>query len=342
MTMSELPRRPERRASYNTVEGIEGYLVDLGGLHRLIEARREAGYKRREVLSQFLILGRWLADSCGNFMPTRFLDSDYKPITVRKTLPKVIPFEERVKYGLDYAESSHLRGSVPPARIHCGECHKTWTIENADDCVSESERENVVLELRWGNGKTTLRQAAEDLARDKTREYLLGTEKQLRNDKYIDLTPNPKYETLKVNEHGWITVDPDMHIIEEGDVADFIAWTYFHRRCHTLQKARRERQSFQSIFEKAGLGTALLNEIPNEYHGGSCDTCAPWFIARLSFGDIKIGWRKRVIQIDWSDTGRDLSDLFTEENVTKAGNYIHAWGSEKAVDYLKRIAGAFA
>ena len=60
----------------------------------------------------------------------------------------------------------------------------------------------------------------------------------------------------------------------------------------------------------------------------------------MPYGDIKIGWRKRVISIDWSSTKRNLLHLFKDEDVTKEPYLVHAWGTDKAVDYLKRIHGA--
>ncbi|MFA6437153.1 MAG: hypothetical protein WC242_03245 [Candidatus Paceibacterota bacterium] len=67
------------------------------------------------------------------------------------------------------------------------------------------------------------------------------------------------------------------------------------------------------------------------------------------FGTIKIGWRKRVININWSDVAKKLEErgyenasqkilaLFESEDVTKDGSNIHAWGYEKAKGYLRQI-----
>lgn len=74
---------------------------------------------------------------------------------------------------------------------------------------------------------------------------------------------------------------------------------------------------------------------------------ASWLIVTTKVGHIKIGWRKRVINIDWSKTTNKTpgDELFKEEETTKGGGYednkcyVHAWSLEKAKEYLKKIVG---
>ena len=60
-------------------------------------------------------------------------------------------------------------------------------------------------------------------------------------------------------------------------------------------------------------------------------------------GHIKMGWRKRVISIDWSGTEvqAKAQDLFPTEDVTKLEKSIHAWTEEKAAEYLDKLHAAF-
>lgn len=53
-------------------------------------------------------------------------------------------------------------------------------------------------------------------------------------------------------------------------------------------------------------------------------------------GLIQIGWRKRVISIDWSDTG--IRRVVTEDDVTKDDTMVHAYSYAKALAYLTALA----
>lgn len=77
----------------------------------------------------------------------------------------------------------------------------------------------------------------------------------------------------------------------------------------------------------------FVEEIPNGY---SDEMINPWFIVITNKGRIKIGWRKSVINIDWSDSiiAEEADDLFPKEDVTKDDKHIHAHGYEKAKEYV--------
>lgn len=79
--------------------------------------------------------------------------------------------------------------------------------------------------------------------------------------------------------------------------------------------------------------------IPNEYCSRSCCEHRPWFLFHTPIGDIKIGWRKRVINITFMANFVDFSmDIFHKEDVTKyvenGERTIHAWSKDKMYDYL--------
>ena len=98
--------------------------------------------------------------------------------------------------------------------------------------------------------------------------------------------------------------------------------------------------------------------LPNGYCNQDCCSHLPWFRFHTSDGDIIIGWRKRVISIEWQENFKPFDmDIFNGENVTKwCENFshiptsinhgmltttgkrgIHAWGREKAIKYLKKV-----
>lgn len=81
-------------------------------------------------------------------------------------------------------------------------------------------------------------------------------------------------------------------------------------------------------------------EVPNEYCSRACCYARPWLSVLTSKGPIKIGWRKSVINIDWSGLlpGRIKdSSIFDDQEVTHGNYFVHAWGYEKAAEYLKKI-----
>lgn len=68
----------------------------------------------------------------------------------------------------------------------------------------------------------------------------------------------------------------------------------------------------------------------------------PWFDVTTRRGVIEIGWRRRVISIDWSksDIKSKAAELFPLEKVTIQDRSIHAWSYEKAREYIDILMGA--
>ncbi len=62
--------------------------------------------------------------------------------------------------------------------------------------------------------------------------------------------------------------------------------------------------------------------------------CVWWFV-KTPIGWIEFGRRKRVFNIDWSDTS--VRAVVTNDDVTKSETYVHAWSEEKALEYLKAL-----
>lgn len=95
-----------------------------------------------------------------------------------------------------------------------------------------------------------------------------------------------------------------------------------------------------ALFEMAGIEQTGIWELPNGYWPDHEDyakdrRASPWWLVRTVHGNIKIGWRKRVIFIDWSDT--DIRAVITVDDVTKTDDMVHAWSYVKALEYLTNL-----
>ena len=114
-----------------------------------------------------------------------------------------------------------------------------------------------------------------------------------------------------------------------------------HRDCHRIAIIEDEREHFEDILKKAEIPYTKLIAFPSQY-SRDADYFGPWFWVETPKGRIKIGWRKRVINIDWAKTalGATGSDIVEDPRVTHGHTYVHAWGPDKAVAALRRLWGA--
>ncbi len=97
-------------------------------------------------------------------------------------------------------------------------------------------------------------------------------------------------------------------------------------------------QQVRALFLLAGLEVLRLHELANDYWPESyveLRKASPWWLVETPFGLIKIGWRKRVISIDWTST--PLRKIITPDDVTKSDETVHAWSYAKALEYLTSL-----
>lgn len=101
------------------------------------------------------------------------------------------------------------------------------------------------------------------------------------------------------------------------------------------ERALRQRKELLSVFPDK----IFVEEIPNGYCSDWCCRHLPWFKVTTEVGRFEIGWRKRVIHINWTETvgTKTAEELFPEEGTTKEGKMIHAWSLEKAGEYISTI-----
>jgi hypothetical protein len=109
----------------------------------------------------------------------------------------------------------------------------------------------------------------------------------------------------------------------------------------------------KAIFLLANMEIQELQSRPNGYWPDHPDYDEsrkrdPWWLVKTEFGEIEIGWRKRVINIDWSRTPLRLDKNakweyehhrvpLTRDDVTMWDEGIHAWTVGRAIDYLQEF-----
>jgi len=353
MILDPEPKFPGIRPWYDTRANIVIALQSLKKLELLLQARHTAGYQREERLNEWVILGSYRLDSCGNCMKA----TGWIPKVEFPWIPDVQTLKQFNNFLNKYDKREYkstwwtISSDLPRHDLICPECKKGWTIENCFDVVRRTKTET--WPLKEFEGKT-LAVVKAFFAKRTDAEIFMQSDLLIRNDGFIDKTPqypNPKddYERRAVkNETGWVRDRDginDLYAIQDGDEGFFNVWTYYHRKCNGKHLDETEKKAFEKVFTDAGFEKFDLRSIPNRYSQSEYD--APWYNVFTQYGLIIIGWRKRVINIDWSDffiTAADygkkfpgLLHLFLDEDVTKSQTYIHAWGFEKATSYLKMI-----
>jgi hypothetical protein len=97
----------------------------------------------------------------------------------------------------------------------------------------------------------------------------------------------------------------------------------------------------KALFLLAGFRVSRFHRLENKYWPEAYveeRRNSPWWLAITEFGPIEIGWRKRVVSINWEDTAARV--MVTEDNVTKSTTGVHAWSYVKALEYLTTLAAA--
>jgi len=110
----------------------------------------------------------------------------------------------------------------------------------------------------------------------------------------------------------------------------------YHVECNKYGLYEKVKKEFEYIASSV-FSNYTIHAVRNEY--GSEEYNGPWFIISTSEGDIKIGWRKRVIEINWLENFKSFKFNGEGEEVTKQFDskerYIHAYRDNKAIEYLR-------
>jgi hypothetical protein len=329
---------------YDSYEALVVGILNLDNLNQLVTARHKAGYERQERLNEWIILGRFVFDTCGNFSillnkSDSIIPAEKYPNSFLKimTLPDLFGFLEAWASPGTKPSICSSPSWIPKAYQICPVCNKGWTVDNCHDFVDSHDSQ--IVDLAPYVGKT-IAFFKTDWNKSPKVYWRLQLEHALQNNRYIDLSiPDNaighRY-LVPVNKLGWVNVKDD-HIIEKGDKALVNIWTFYHHECYRTRQAKMEKAFFKRIFQRAGFTDLSMTQIPNQYHGGDCTVCAPWYQVKADGTNFTIGWRKRVINIESPEPKINMAKLFPDEDVTKGKDFIHAWGRKKCIEYLQKI-----
>lgn len=106
-----------------------------------------------------------------------------------------------------------------------------------------------------------------------------------------------------------------------------------------------ERKKLDALLLLAGIEPVSVHEVANKYWPDA-DAYAqirrdnPWWLVLTKVGPVVIGWRKRVISINWEDTPIRGLMVPHDDDVTSTTTYCHAWSYAKALQYLTTLQSA--
>lgn len=118
--------------SYDTHVGIAAQLGSLGDFLDLAQERSHAGYRRRERLNQWVVLGRYLFDTCGNL---GILVEDERRIAFDPRRVEPVLTSEAFHTPERGTVSFAMCGRHPTTESRCVECDMGWEIESLHDHV---------------------------------------------------------------------------------------------------------------------------------------------------------------------------------------------------------------
>src|SRR5262245_23876668 len=98
-----------------------------------------------------------------------------------------------------------------------------------------------------------------------------------------------------------------------------MSWDDEYKVAAQRKKMREDsRDEIESIVKLSGFKMLHMWELVNQYWGdypGNDSVRTPWWLVMTEIGPIRIGRRKRVIEIDWNACAARA--IVTEDEVTK-------------------------
>lgn len=124
-----------------------------------------------------------------------------------------------------------------------------------------------------------------------------------------------------------------------NDIKDRILGDIDAKSAATIAEIKATRRRIEGLFSDWESGNPIyVEEIPNGYSQDYYYRNRPWYRITTTIGHFVVGWRKRVLNIDWSETTckKSARVIFPDKDLGPE-QYIHADTYESASHYIRRI-----
>ena len=108
--------------------------------------------------------------------------------------------------------------------------------------------------------------------------------------------------------------------------------------------AQHQKNQATEVMLSLFIKGAHFRELPNGYCSRSCCSQKPWYKVLTEIGWLTIGWRKRVMNIDWTETVVELSgeELFPVWDSTRSRKgdptrFLHVGSYEDAQKVIDQL-----
>lgn len=285
---------------YNTKESILEGIKNLTTFNEMLDVRRQQfkaiSSASHNFGSEFVVLGKWLLDRFGQVLQiTRIQDGNYHDIKIHDTnILSLYEFNQILKPFNAFYTASFTGFKIPSENTRCACCNKYWTIHDIDDVTVQHNN----IEMS-------------ELSIDILTEFKTKT----------DLTAiKIKQLTEKLNElTGW---DWLPFIEEDGSVKEFSIDKYYHKACNLKVINNELKEKVNTIFFIAGIEVLGIVRTENTY--GSESYRGDWLIVDTNLGHFKLGWRKRVIEVNYNMID-DKYTAITEHTVAPGMEHVYSY-----------------
>jgi len=302
--MKTIEQRTQEMAEHDR---ISEQVKTLDGLRELFRERYTAAYDRGERLSEWIVLGLWSLDTCGNAMFIH--EVNHQPGSLKDLFPDwpdVITAEEA---------NVRLKEQIGP---YTRPDQMGQWLKQKSKPVTRQEIENWLVENSYPS------------------TFAAGI-----GGMFGHLPPED--QLCPRCKQGWTIENHQDCALTSRSGEDRI---YMHHACIAAQTREKTAAEIKECLETAGFTHYSMSAIANGYEPlNSGPLTEPWYKVELHWDTqwrhLIIGWRKRVIHLGWENVQQDIEavDIMggDDKEVTHFEQNCHCWGYEKLTQYLTKL-----